>query len=234
MNYKLNTHKIPIKDWYPDQEPQKRLVKHGATSLTDVELLAILIGAGKDGRSSLACAGELYALHHSSLANMASKDFSSYKSAKGLGEVKAIIIAAAFELGKRINSETFVLDEIVDNPEVIARLYIPKFANQTTERFLVLLLNSSMKIIRELEISRGTVNESVIHPREIFKTAISESATSIIMLHNHPSGNAKPSKADINATREIVSAGEIIGIEVLDHIIIAGNDFTSLAQSGLL
>jgi DNA repair protein RadC len=225
--------KKSIKELNEDDRPRERLKKYGAAYLSDSELLAILIRNGTKGYSAIDIARDLIS-EFKNLANLFSCDYSVFKKFNGLGDTKAITLAAAFELVKRIKAQPFEKNNKIQKPEDIANYYIPRLKGINNEIFRVLLLNSSNKIFREIIISQGTLNASIVHPREVFKIAISESAASIILLHNHPSGNPEPSKEDIIITRQIIDSGEIIGIKVLDHIIIAGDCFTSFAQSGLM
>ncbi|MFH1049886.1 MAG: DNA repair protein RadC [bacterium] len=222
-----------IKELNEDDRPRERLKKLGSGALSDSELIAILIRSGSKGYSAIDIARDLV-LKYSGLANIASCDFSEFKKYKGLGETKAITLAAAFELGRRCQSEPFEPFKRIQSPGDIANFYIPRLRAEKAETFRTLLLNSSNHIFREIIVSQGTLNASLVHPREVFKTAISESAASIILLHNHPSGNPEPSKEDIHITRQLIESGNIIGIKVYDHIIVAGNHYRSFAEMGLM
>ena len=220
-----------IKQWREDDRPRERLKKHGASALSDSELLAILIRTGLKGYSAIDLARDLIA-RFSNLSSLSSCDYSEFRKIKGLGETKAVTLAAAFELGKRCLSEPFELFKKIQSPKDIVGHYIPKLRNEKSENFRILLLNSSNKAYREVIVSKGILNASLVHPREVFKIAISESANSIILLHNHPSGNPEPSQEDFHITRQLVEAGEIIGIRIFDHIIVAGNSYYSFAEMG--
>lgn len=227
-----NNHRT-IKELSEDDRPRERLIKFGASNLSDSELLAIIIRSGSKGYSAIDISRDLIE-KYSSLSNLSSCDFSEFKKLKGLGETKAVTLAATFEIGKRIQSEPFELLAKIKNPQDIANYYIPKLRSEKVETFRTLLLNSSNKIFREIIITQGLLNASLVHPREVFKTAISESAANIILLHNHPSGNPEPSKEDVHITKQLVDAGKIIGIGIYDHIIVAGNSYRSFAEMGLL
>ncbi|MFC2131339.1 DNA repair protein RadC [Bacteroidota bacterium] len=231
--YSLENNHKTIKDWREDERPRERFKKHGAGSLSDAELLAILIRSGTRGYSAIDIARDLIE-KYSNLSNLFSSDFSEFKSFKGLGDTKAITLAAAFEIAKRFQSEPYENFKRIRKPEDIANYYIPRLRGAKTETFRALLLNASNNIFREIIVSQGTLNASLVHPREVFKTAISESAAAIILLHNHPSRNPEPSKEDIQITHQLIEAGEIIGIKVMDHIIIAGEQFRSFSQMGIL
>jgi DNA repair protein RadC len=227
-----NTYKS-IRYWKEDERPRERLILHGSESLSDSELLAILINTGTKGFSALDAARELLA-QYSSITNLVSCDLSELKKIKGVGPAKAVKLAAAFELVKRIKSEPFLKNKILRTPDDVANYYIPRFQGERVETFLTLLLNSTNQVFREVAITKGSLNSSIVHPREVFRVAITESAAGIILIHNHPSGNSEPSKEDLLITNQLAEAGKIIDIKVLDHIIIAGDSFTSFAQKGLI
>ena len=223
----------PIKKWRRDERPRERLLSNGPGSLSDSELLAIIISTGTKSVSALDLARKLLE-RFQSLSELASRDISELKSIKGIGTAKAVTLLAAFEISRRIQS--FNLDEstIFRSPDDVANYFIPRLFGLKQERFYVVLLNSSNRIIRVKLISEGTLTASLVHPREVFRFAITETAASIILVHNHPSGNPQPSADDIEMTRKLVSAGKLIEIPVLDHLIIAGNTFTSLARLGII
>ncbi|MCL5991779.1 MAG: DNA repair protein RadC [Bacteroidetes bacterium] len=222
-----------IRYWKEDERPRERLILHGPASLSDSELLAILINTGSKGFSAVDAARELLD-KFTSITLLASCDMSELKKTKGVGPAKAVKLAAAFEIAKRIKSEPFSQKKILRTPEDVANYYIPRFQGERVETFLTLLLNSTNQVFREIDVAKGTLNSSIVHPREVFRVAITESAAAIILIHNHPSGNLEPSKEDLLITKQLVEAGKIIDIKVLDHIIIAGDSFTSFAQKGLI
>ncbi len=237
-NSDYNNKQIPtayktIKDWREDERPRERLAKHGARFLSDAELLAILINSGTKSYTALDIARELLGLHDN-LSRLATCDFSEYKKVKGLGPARSITLAAAFELSKRIDAEPIKEKIVIRTPEDIAKYYISRLKGERKEIFRVLLLNSGNQIMREVIVSEGSLNSTIVHPREVFRIAITESAASIVLLHNHPSGSIEPSKEDIALTKQLVKAGELIGIAVIDHLIIGTESYTSFAQKGLL
>jgi DNA repair protein RadC len=223
----------PINAWREDERPREKLIDKGSHTLSDSELLAILLGGGTVGRSAVDLARDLLSNENniSSLSKMTPGD---YQKIKGIGLAKAAVLAAAFEISKRVATSPFENKAVFKSPEDVVYYYIPRMRDETVEKFRVILLSTSNRILREKVISTGILNSSLVHPREVFKTAISENAASLILLHNHPSGNAEPSHEDKAVTRQIVSAGEVVGIKVLDHIIIAGNDYYSFAGEGLI
>ena len=224
---------ISIKHWREDEKPRERLALHGAHTLSDAELLAIMIRTGSKGFSAIDAAKELLK-RHGDLTGLSSCDVSQFKAVPGLGEAKAVTLAAAFELSRRIQSAPFRSKKQIRSPEDVANFYIPKLRGLNKEIFRTLLLNSANQVFRDVVVSEGILNSSVVHPREVFRTAITESAASIILMHNHPSGNCSPSPQDIEITKKLVRAGELIDIKVLDHLIIAGDDFTSFVQEGII
>ena len=233
MSKEINPTQNKIKDLRNDERPRERMMAKGASSLSDAELLAIIIRDGTKGYSALDISRDILK-EYSSIKNIASYDYSTFKQFKGMGPAKAITLAAAFEIGKRINIKADDPLKKIKSPRDIAEYFIPILQGLKTEKFIVLLLNSSNSIFREIEISNGILNASLIHPREVFKIAISESAASIILLHNHPSGNIEASKEDIHITRQLSEAGKLLDIKVLDHLIIAGDSYSSFVEMGLL
>ncbi|MEW5799879.1 MAG: DNA repair protein RadC [Bacteroidota bacterium] len=224
-----------IKEWPEDERPREKLMKHGAASLSDSELLAILINTGSGKQSAVDLAKKLLREYKSlrtvsglSVADLKQKKF------KGIGKVKAIVLAAAFEIARRLASTPKEDLSPIRTPEDVANRYKPQLRDLKQEVFMVLCLSSSNKIIQERTITKGLLNSSLTHPREVFREAILENAASVILLHNHPSGNLEPSREDIQITKQLVEAGKIIGISVQDHIIIGGDNFTSMMERGLM
>lgn len=225
-DYKSDVKSYSIKEWLEDDRPREKLMMHGGSSLTNSELLAILIGSGTKGFSAVDAARDMLR-QHGDLNSLVKKSLSEIKKTKGIGDAKAVTLMAAFELGKRIEAEPFKLNPKVTGPNFIYDFYAPKMKRLDVEVFKVLLLDTSNRIVKEVEVARGILNQVTVHPREIFKTAIIESAAGIIALHNHPSGNTKPSGADRDLTERLHETGTIIGIPLIDHIIIAGDAFYS-------
>lgn len=224
-----------IPDWPEHERPRERLLKYGAETLSDAELLAILIRTGKKHHTAVDLAQTLLSTFES-LDRMASRsvaDLRQHEKKLGLGLAKAATIVAAFELGRRAASQSTKKTRI-HSPEDIANRYIPLMRETKKESFYVILLDSANHILREVKISDGILNSSLVHPREVFKPAIAEPAAAIILLHNHPSGNPEPSNEDVQITRQLVEAGKILSIPIHDHIIIAGNTYASFAERGIL
>jgi DNA repair protein RadC len=224
---------VAIRDWRDEEKPREKLMSKGAESLTDAELLAILLRTGTKGNSALDIARHLLN-KYDDLNKLSELRASELSLIKGVGNAKAITIAAAFEIGKRIEGPDIKKLKKVASPGDISKYFIPKLRNKKVECFYAILLNQAGRIIKEVKVSEGILNLSVIHPRELFKIAIGESAASIIVLHNHPSGNTMPSEEDKKVTRQLIEAGKIMQIPVIDHIIIAGDSYLSFMEMGLI
>lgn len=228
-NKRLTVKELPL-----DDRPREKLLMRGAQNLSDAELVAILLRTGKTGKSVLEIARELIQ-SEGNLAMLATKTVDSLQKVSGIGKDKAATLAAAFELSRRILSQSkWFSNKKVTSPQEIADIFIPLLRDDSKERFIVVCLNSSNKIIKHETISIGNLNSSVVHPREIFKVAIDCSSASIILIHNHPSGNPEPSNEDISITKKIVESGKILDIPVFDHLIIAGETYTSFVEKRLI
>lgn len=213
------------------EKPRERLMNYGAKSLSNVELLAILINTGRKGFSSIDIANKLIKSHHS-IRDLKKLSINDLLKVKGIGLYKAIILQAAFELGERLNASSTIDKVKITHPSDVADLMMSSMKDLDQEHFVVLLLNSKNIVIKQSWIFKGTLNSSIIHPREVFNIAIRESSNAIIIVHNHPSGDVTPSREDITTTLRLKECGAILGIDVLDHIIIGDNQFTSLVEAG--
>jgi DNA repair protein RadC len=222
-----------ITDWPTDERPREKLIRHGPESLTDAELLAILFrnGTGKITAVDLA---KTIISEYRTLAQLALRNVQDICRFRGIGVAKAASLIAAFEIGRRTGAADRTGRRQIRSPEDVARIFQPLLRDRQQEVFMVLLLDSANHLLRDIQVTSGILNSSLVHPREVFRGAINEPAASIILLHNHPSGNPEPSGEDIQITKQLVEAGKIIGIPVYDHIIIAGNESTSFAERGLL
>ena len=213
--------------------PRERLVRHGASSLSTQELITLLINTGTQ-RSSAAQVAATLLERYPSLPDLAGRDVSELRSVHGMGLAKASTLCAAFELAHRVQAAPFQNKLVVSSPSLLAKRLIPRMRHLRTETFMVVMLNTANQVLRDVVVGEGSLNSVIIHPREVFRLAIAENAASIIVAHNHPSGNTEPSKEDIAITQQLVSAGRIVDIRVLDHLIIARDAFTSLAERHLL
>lgn len=224
---------IPITGWPEGERPREKLAAMGEEHLSDAELIAILIRTGMKHQSALDIAKRLLS-GAKSLTGIAEKSLTELQNICGIGSTKAITLKAAFEIGKRVSSGEKIVNKQFKGPSDVANYFIPILQNLKKETFRIVLLDTKNRIIKDLQVSEGGLNMSVVHPREVFKPAIAESAAAIIAVHNHPSGDTEPSKEDIVITKALVHTGETIGIPMLDHIIIAGTRYCSLKELGYL
>ncbi|MEB8096118.1 DNA repair protein RadC [Staphylococcus xylosus] len=222
---------MKIKELANNQKPRERLINNGSAHLSDVELLAILINTGRKGFSSLDIANELLKSVES-LKQLKALSINDLNKVKGIGLYKALILKAAFELGERMHSGSLEEKIQITSPQDVANFMMGKMEHLTQEKFIVLFLNSKNVIIKQKTIFIGTLNSSVIHPREIFSEAIKCASNAIVVLHNNPSGDTTPSKEDIRATNRLRECGEILGIDLLDHIIIGDHTYMSMVEDG--
>jgi len=209
------------------------MLKFGVDSLSDSELLAILLRTGT-GHTTAVDLGKGLLKVYGQLFELSRRSAREISRLKGIGLTKACTVVAAFELSRRVSAGSQNGKRKISCSDDIAAIFVPKLSHLKKEVFKVVLLDSANQVLKDVTISSGTLNSSVVHPREVFKAAIDESAASLILLHNHPSGNPDPSEQDIQVTRQLVKAGEIVGISVLDHIIVASGDFTSFVDRGLM
>ncbi|MEJ2616438.1 MAG: DNA repair protein RadC [Ignavibacteriaceae bacterium] len=217
-----------------DDRPREKLILRGVQNLTDAELIAILLRTGTKGKSVINVAQELLN-KNKNLAVLATLSFSNLLKTNGIGQDKAATLIAAFEINRRIESQSkWVSNKRITSPKDVADIFIPLLRDEIKEKFILVCLNSANKVIKFEIISVGNLNSSVVHPREIFKAAIENNSASVILIHNHPSGNPEPSNEDITITKKIVEAGKILDIPVFDHLIIAGNLFTSFVDKRII
>ncbi len=219
-----------------EERPYEKCEKFGAESLSDTQLLAVLLRTGTKGKSALNLAEEIIYPEHfgQGLLNIHHWAFQQLMKIKGMGRVKAIQVLCLAELSKRLSKANATKGLAFDNPSSIADYYKEDMRHAQQEHIKLLLLNSKSHLIGETNISKGTVNASIITPRELFIDALSKGAVSIILLHNHPSGDPSPSKEDVLITKRVLEAGKLIGIELVDHIIIGNNCYTSFCEMGIL
>jgi len=227
------TEAVSMKQWPVKERPREKLLARGAETLSDAEILAILLNSGTGGRSALDIARTLVQ-RYATLRILAHRPVSELCGIQGIGTARAVALHAAFELGRRHAASPDIADEVVGGPEDIASKYIPRLRDLRRERFMALLLDNAGHIIKECIISEGIVNASLVHPREVFHAAVTELASSIILLHNHPSGVREASREDHLITRQLVDAGRLMDIPVHDHIIVCGNSYVSFAENGWL
>ena len=223
---------MTIQDMTLEERPREKMILNGAGSLTDAELLAILIRTGTKQFNAIQL-GKAIIEKADNIRSLQNITIEELESINGIGKTKAVQIKAALELGNRIASYNPAKYKI-KNPWDIYKYYMESLRYQYKEIFKVVLLNTKNEIITDVDISMGTLNSSLVHPREVFREAIIRSSNKIILLHNHPSGNAEPSKEDKSVTNRLKECGELIGIEVIDHIIIGDGIYFSFKENMLI
>lgn len=225
---------LPISTLPDGERPRERLWSLGPAALTTAELLAILLGTGGGGQDVLELSRRLLEVCEGSLRRLAQRPRAELLRARGIGPSKAGRLLAALELGLRSAREERPPAHRIREPEDVLHLFGSRLRDLQVEEFHLLALDSQSQVLREVLITRGLLNSSLVHPREVFRPAIAEAAAGIIVVHNHPSGDPTPSAEDRAATRQLVSAGQLLDLPVYDHVIIAGDRFVSFAAAGLL
>ena len=225
---------LPVFSHPNTDRPRERLWSLGPAALTTAELLAIVIGTGGRGQDVLKLAARLLELSEGSLRRLAQRPIAELLRSPGIGPTKAGRLLAAFELGSRTSREERPPVQRIREPEDVIRLFGTLLRDLQVEEFHLIALDSQSQVLREVLITRGLLNSSLVHPREVFRAAIAEAAAGIIVVHNHPSGDPTPSAEDRAATKQLVSAGQLLDLPVYDHVIIAGDRFVSFAAIGLL
>ncbi len=225
---------LPLKAWAEEDRPREKLLLKGKHSLTDVELVAILISTGNAGETAVDLARRILTGSSNDLSLLGRINVEELKKFKGIGEAKAITIVAALELGRRRKEIKEVKKEKVTNSREAVVLMQPLLGDLLHEEFWIIFLNRANCIIGKQQISKGGMSGTVADPRMIFKAALDQKAVSIILCHNHPSGNILPSAADLQLTKNIAEGGKILEISVLDHIIVTQHGFYSFADEGLI
>ncbi len=231
------SHSLRLKDQPANERPRERLVARGPDALTHAELIAILLRTGLKG-ANVVQIGQQLIQKYGSLNALALAKVDELKQVAGIGQDKAATLVAAFALAKRMEQERRDESPVLDNPETVVNYMRETNRLRDVESLQVLLLNVRNKLIRVEEISDGLVDTLLVHPREVFRAAIMANAAAVILLHNHPSGDPTPSDADIKVTRDLIRAGQLLKIEVLDHVIIGratatrAKDYSSLKELG--
>ncbi|PIF06334.1 MAG: hypothetical protein CSA36_02270 [Draconibacterium sp.] len=226
--------KLKIKEWAAEDRPREKLVTNGARSLTDAELIAILIGSGNLNETAVELSRRILTSANNNLNELGRKSIDVLKAFNGIGEAKAITIVAAMELGRRRKDANVFNNNKINGSKDAADFFIPLLGDLPHEEFWILLLNRGNKIIDSFMISQGGISGTVIDVRIILKRAIEKMASSMILCHNHPSGTLQASKADQKITKKIENAAKIMDISVLDHIIVGQNRYLSFADEGML
>lgn len=217
----------------PDR-PRERLWRLGATSLSTGELIAVLLGTGRAGEDVLKVSARVLAGVEGSLRRLAARPPAELQRARGVGAAKAARLLAAMELGHRLALELRPPAERIRGPEDVVRHVGPRLRDLAVEEFHVLALDTQSRVLRDITVTRGLLDSSLVHPREVFRPVIAEAAAGVILVHNHPSGDPTPSAEDRAVTRQLVAAGQLLDLPVYDHVIVAGDRHTSFATAGLL
>ena len=228
----MERRRYTIKQLPPELRPRERLLEAGPSALSDGELLGLLFGIGSREKTAVELAGEVIS-EAGGLHGLYDVSVHELVQVNGIGEAKACIILAAVELGRRIGQVRNPGRPVVSSPADVERLLRGRIANLDRENFVVVLLNTKNEVIETSTVSVGTLGASLVHPREVFKPAVRASAASVILAHNHPSGKVEPSREDREVTRRLGEAADILGIEVLDHVIV-GDGYFSMKENGML
>lgn len=234
MMENVNKPSTSIKNWATDDRPREKLLAKGASALSNSELIAILLNNGSKNKSAVELAKDILKLGQDNLNELGKLTFKDLKKIKGIGEAKSVTIVAALELGRRRQASASLEKPVVRSSREIAEYLQALIKDYSYEVFAVIFLNRSNKIKHFEIISRGGITGTVADPRVILRKALEEEATSIILCHNHPSGNLKPSYADEELTRKIKEAASFMDIKVIDHIIVSEEGYYSFADEGIL
>lgn len=225
---------LKITDWAVEDRPREKLHRKGASALSDAELIGILIGSGTRQRSAVDLGRELLALAGNNLNSLGKLGIADILKIRGIGPARAITIAAALELGRRRKMAEAVQSTQIRSSRDVFDLVGPILSDLPHEEFWILFLNRSNKVINRMKLSQGGINGTVTDIRIIMKKAVEYLASGIIVCHNHPSGNLSPSEADTKITMKIKEAGSLMDIQLLDHVIISGEDYYSFADNGIV
>lgn len=222
-----------VKDLPLHQRPREKAKTHGLASLSDIELLALIIRSGSKGASVFSIASSLLRISQG-MEGLPKLSLRQCMTINGIKEAKALELLAVFEIVKRVQRNQVMEVSVVDHPSVLIEWLTSEMMDKTQEHFLVVYLNVQNQIVSYRTLFIGTLDRSIIHPREIFKEAVNQSASKIIAVHNHPSGSLKPSQQDMDVTQLLMEAGKMMGIPLLDHLIITNHGYVSLRQKLLV
>ena len=226
--YHLKVKELPV-----ELRPRERLKQAGAASLSNIELLAIILHTGTRSESVLDLASRLLS-HHGGLRGLVNITMAELGQVSGIGIAKAAQVRAALELGKRVSAMAPEVRPVIRSPKDISILLMEEMRHLDREQFRTVLLNTKNQVLETEVVSVGSLSSSIVHPREVFKNPIKKSAAALILVHNHPSGDPTPSREDIEVTKRLTEAGKILGIDILDHIIIGDNRYSSLKEKDLI
>jgi DNA repair protein RadC len=227
-----NEKRTHLKNWPEEERPRERLLKQGADKLSDAQLLGIILRTGTGGKTAVDVGRDVLE-RFGGLSGLAQAGTNELTDVPGIGEAKAAEIKAAMELGRRHQRPTLAGVPLCASQDV-AEYFQPRLRDSKKEEFRCVLLDTKNRVIKEETVSTGSLTASLVHPRETFKTAVRESAAAVIFIHNHPSGDIKPSQEDILLTRRLIQAGDLLGIKVLDHVIVGDGGHFSFRDSGLM
>jgi len=229
----MESSNVTLRDVPDEERPRERMMQYGAQALSNAELLAILLRTGTYQESAVFLAQRLLS-QAGGLRNLVDMSLQQLTEIKGIGAAKGLQIQAGIELGRRLARSSMNETVTVRSPQDVADLLMEELRYLNKEHFVCLFLNTKNHVIGQETLSMGSLNASIVHPREVFRAAIKRSSASIICVHNHPSGDPTPSSEDVQMTQRLAEAGEIVGIEVLDHIVIGDRKFVSLKEQGLM
>jgi DNA repair protein RadC len=223
-----------IREWPPADRPRERLITHPPSALSPRELLAVLLGSGGAGRTALDLASEVLVRYGGSLRRLGAAEPGELATAPGIGPARACALVAAFELGRRASAEPARRESRIQGPGDVFRRLGPALRDRRQEEFWALYLDTQNRVICERCVTVGLLNSSLVHPREVFAPAIAHAAASVVLAHNHPSGDPDPSPEDLEVTWQLVESGRLLGIPVRDHIVIGDGRYISLLERGLV
>lgn len=230
----MQEERLSINKWAEDDRPREKMMNKGEQSLSDAELLAILIGSGNKDESAVELMKRVLSACDNNLNTLAKWQQKDYQQFKGIGQAKSITIMAALELGRRRKQQEVRQKIQIKNSKDVYELYQSVMCDLSKEEFWVLLLNNNSRIIGNIKINSGGVDNVYIDVREVLREALLQRATRIVIVHNHPSGNTQPSKADIEITKKIAQSADIMNIKLLDHIIVCEDKYYSFADGGVI
>ncbi len=225
---------LPIKNWSDDDKPREKLVQKGKSVLSDAELIAILIGSGSRNESAVQLSKRILAAANNNLNDLGKLSLSQLKAFKGIGEAKAVTIAAALEIGRRRRGEEGKIITKIQSSKSVFELLQPLLGELEHEEFWIVYLNNSNKVLHKAQLSKGSITGTLVDVRLVMKQALELGAVALILAHNHPSGALKPSTADKQITQKLKAVGETLDIKVLDHLIITQKEYFSFADEGVL
>lgn len=220
---------MTIKSLPEESRPRERMLTLGSASLTTAELLAIILNTGSSTETAIQLGERLISVYNN-LRSLQDAEVEELTKLKGIGTAKACKVKAALELGKRLTSEALSFRKTVENPRQVANIFMEQMRYLHKEEFRVIYVNVKRQIIAVETVSVGSLDCSIVHPREVFKYAVKKSASAVILLHNHPSGDPTPSKEDLQVTKRLAEAGKLLGIDLLDHIVIGDGRYLSMQE----